>query len=289
MERLGKRGKISADSASVQYEKIRIAESVPAWQNINAPLPARIQGLLSLRIFDDAVGELVTAAKAGEALEAINYNLSVYYGKMGDHSKSRKYAWRLSRLPGMTNEDGAMQIQLHRMIYPIAFRDDVYSNSEKNDLDPLLVLAIMREESGYEPSAISWAGAHGLIQVMPSTARDIARSLKIKPFKSEMLLQPEINIKMGTWYLAGQIKRLGKHTSEILAKEKVSESERSYIAKMLAAGAYNAGESRIRRWVKKYGLKDIDEFVESIPIPETKRYIKKVFNSYEMYSSLYSE
>ncbi|MFC1715020.1 tetratricopeptide repeat protein [Candidatus Poribacteria bacterium] len=286
IEWLGERGKISGDAASVQYEKIAVDESVPAWQNINTPLPARIQGLVALRVFDDAVSELSMATKAGESLESIYYNLSVSYRKMGDFNKSRKYAWALSRLPGMKGEGGAMPSQLHRMIYPIAFKDDVFSNSEKNDLDPLLILAIMREESGYEPSAISWAGAHGLIQVMPSTGRDIARSLKIEPFRANMLLQPEINIRMGTWYLAGQMNRLGKHVSEILAKEKVPESERSYIVKMLAAGAYNGGESRIRRWVKKYGLKDIDEFVESIPIPETKRYIKKVFNSYEIYKAL---
>ena len=286
VERLDEQGKISEGAASVQYEKIKIDESVPAWQNINAPLPARVQDLLALRIFDDAVGELLIAAKADEALESIYYNLSMSYKKMGDFSRSRKYAWQLSRLPGMKNEDGAIPSQLHRMVYPIAFRDAVFSNSEKNDLDPLLVLAIMREESAYDPSAVSWAGAMGLIQVMPSTGRDIARDLKIEPFKAEMLLQPETNIRMGTWYLAGLINRLGENVSKALAERKLAESERSYIVKMLAAGAYNGGESRVRRWVKKYGIKDIDEFVESIPIPETKRYIKKVFNSYEIYKAL---
>ena len=94
---------------------------------------------------------------------------------------------------------------------------------------------------------------------------------------------------MGTWYLAGLANRLGKDVSEALAGEDVSESERSYIVKMMAVGAYNGGESRIRRWIKKSGLKDVDEFVENIPIQQTKQYIKKVINSYEVYKAIYSE
>ena len=104
-----------------------------------------------------------------------------------------------------------------------------------------------------------------------------------------MLLHPETNIKMGTWYLAGLANRLGEHVKETFDKENIPESERSYITQMLAAGAYNGGESRIRRWVKRYGVEDIDEFVESIPIQQTKRYIKKVCNSYEIYKALCDE
>lgn len=289
LEQLGKSGKISADGTLIQYKKLRIDESVPAWQNINTPLPGRIENLLALRVFDDAIGELLTAAKTGEARESIYYSLAVHYEKMGDFSNSWKYALRLSLLPHMKSADGAMPHQLHRMWYPIAFREAVFSNSEKNNLDPLLILAIMRAESGYEPSAISWAGAIGLIQIMPPTGGDIAQRLKVKPFRAEMLLQPELNIRFGTWYLASLIKSLDKHVSGILSAEKMSEAERSYIVKMLAAGAYNGGQTRIRRWIKRYGIKDMDEFVESIPIPETKRYIKKVFSSYEIYSSLYNE
>jgi len=289
LEQLGRWGKISADDALIQYKKLRIDESVPAWQNINTPLPMRIQSLLALRVFDDAVGELLTAAETGEAMESIYYNLAVYYEKMGDFNNSWRYARRLARLPGMEGADGAMPRQLHGMSYPMAFRETVFSNSGKNDLDPLLILAIMQAESAYDPSAVSWAGAMGLIQIMPSTARDIAQRLKLEPFRTEMLLQPEINIRFGTWYLASLIKSLDKHVSGILTGEKMSEYERSYIVKMLAAGAYNGGESRVRRWIKRYGLEDIDEFVESVPIPETKRYIKKVFSSYEIYSSLYNE
>jgi len=289
IQRLIRLGKVGEEAASIQHEKLKIDESAPAWQNINAPIPVRIQELLSLRIFDDATDELLMAAKKGEALESIYYNLSACYKKQGDHNNSWRYAWRLSRLPGMKSADGAMPRQLHRMLYPLAFRDAVFSNSEKNDLDPLLVMALMTEESKYDPSAVSWVGALGLIQIMPPTGREIAQRLKFETFDTKMLLHPETNIKMGTWYLAGLANRLGKHVKETFDKENMPESERSYITQMLAAGAYNGGESRIRRWVKRYGVEDIDEFVESIPIQQTRRYIKKVCNSYEVYNSLYNE
>ena len=288
-QRLIDQGKVSKTFANAQYRKLRIDDSVPAWQNVSAPLSARTQALLDLRMFDDGVGELLTAEETGEGLESVYRNLSSIHKKMGDLYTSRNYAWRLSRLPQMKSKDGAMPGQIYSMLYPLAFRDIIFSNSKENKLDPLLIMAIMTEESHYNPDAVSWVGAMGLIQIMPPTGAEIARKLKIKSYKTEMLLQPEINIKMGTWYLAGQTNRLGKYVKEALVKEKVSESDRSYIVSMLATGAYNGGESRIRRWVKKYGLKDIDEFVEDIPIRQTRQYIKKVFNSYEVYKALYSD
>ena len=287
IDSLIRQGKISEET--IQYEKLGVDDSVPSWQNINAPVPARIQKLADLRIFDDAVGELLTTEEAGEDLESVYYNLSMFYRKMGDFPSSWSYAWRLSKLPGINGEDGAMPLQLHRMLYPLAFMDIVYSNSKKNSVDPLLVMSIMKEESHYDPDAVSWVGALGLIQIMPATGREIAQNLKLKPYKTEMLLQPEINVRMGTWYFAGLADRLGKHVEAALTKENIPESERSYIVTMLAAGAYNGGESRVRRWVKEYGLKDIDEFVESIPIQQTRQYIKKVFNSYEVYKALHSD
>ena len=190
----------------------------------------------------------------------------------------------------MKGEDGAMTPQLHRMLYPLAYRDVVFSNAEKNKLDSLLMLALMLEESRYDPDAVSPAGAIGLTQIMPPTGKDIAKRLKIRPFATEMLLQPQLNIKMGTWYLGGLTSRFSDRLQKLLAGRNASQpesSEHSDIIKILALGSYNGGESRVRRWIGKYGLEDIDEFVENIPIPETKRYIKKVCDSYETYKLLW--
>ena len=278
------------------YERAKIDDSVPAWPNVNDPIPIRARELLDLRIFDDAAGELLIAVEAAIALESAYYNLSVCYEKMGDFSRSRRYAWRLSQLPGMKGEDGAMPRQLYRMSYPIPYRDAVFSNAQKNKLDPLLVLAVMLEESGYNPAAVSSAGARGLMQIMPPTGGDIAGRLKIRPFRTEMLFRPELNVQMGTWYLSNLAGRLSDHVQKLSTggivgqaslPVEASGSDHSDTVRILALGAYHGGESRVRRWVERYGIEDIDEFVESIPIYQTKRYVKKVCDSYEIYKSLY--
>ncbi|MBD3184221.1 transglycosylase SLT domain-containing protein, partial [Candidatus Poribacteria bacterium] len=157
--------------------------------------------------------------------------------------------------------------------------------------DPLLVLALMLEESRYDPDAVSYVGARGLTQIMPSTGREIAGRISINPFFTEMLFQPELNIKMGTWYLGSIARRFKKRVQDNLGNNHshITKSDRDYVAMMLAVGAYNGGESRVKRWMAKYGIQDIDEFVENIPIYETRRYIKKVFDSYEMYKAIYKD
>jgi TolA-binding protein len=286
MASLVRNGKISEVGLSSDYIRGKVDESVPAWISIHDPVSDRAQKLMDMRIYDDAARELTVAVETAVALESAYYNLGLCYNKMGDFNKVRAYGWRLSQLPGMKSERGEMPLQLYQMLYPIAYKDAVFSNSEKNDLSPLLVLALMLEESRYNPKAISWAGAYGLTQIMPSTGRDIARSLKIQPFNTEMLLQPELNIRMGAWYLGGLVRRFSERVDKILGGN-IPESESSYTATMLALGAYNGGETRVRRWIDQYGIEDIDEFVENIPISETKRYIKKVCDSYEVYKSLY--
>jgi soluble lytic murein transglycosylase len=286
IESLAKRGKIAEELASVQYQKVKIGDSDLVQQKIEAPLPIRAQELLDIRIFDDAAGELSIAARSSASLENIYYNLSVCYEKMGNFSDAWRYAWRLLQLSGVKVE-GRTPLQLQRMSYPIVYKDTVLSSSSENGIDHLLMLALMREESRYAPAAVSSAGARGLTQIMPPTGRDIASRLKIQPYNTEMLFQPELNIKMGTWYLGGLASRFNDRVSEALASD--NPSEYSDIVKILALGGYNAGESRVRRWVEEFGIEDIDEFVENIPFSETKRYIKKVCDSYEMYKFLYIE
>jgi len=136
----------------------------------------------------------------------------------------------------------------------------------QGEADPLLVAAVMREESSYDPDTISRTGAVGLMQVMPSTAEFIARASGMGHLTAEALLDPETNISLGAWYLAYLWRKTRGDPVETIA-------------------GYNAGLNSVLQWRKRYPLED-DEFIESIPFRETRNYTKKVLKSYQAFKML---
>lgn len=161
------------------------------------------------------------------------------------------------------DSSGAMAVS-----YPRWYGQYVEKYCEKFGVEPSLMYALIREESRFNPRGLSRAMAHGLTQIMPSTGRGIARNLGIRPYNTSMLFEPELNVKMGTYYLSQQLRSFkgDKH---------------------LALASYNGGSGNVRRWVRKNGASDIDEFVESIPYKETRGYVKKVLESYWQYKRIY--
>lgn len=154
--------------------------------------------------------------------------------------------------------------------YPLAFRDSVVERSQAADgLDPDLLQALMREESALDPRALSWAGALGLCQLMPATAAEVATKLRLKRPSKAQLLEADLNITLGGRYLADLLKR---------AKG----------IKQFALAGYNAGESSVSRWRKEHGDADLAEWVEQIPLQETRGYVKRVLRSYNTYKLLYA-
>ena len=148
-----------------------------------------------------------------------------------------------------------------RLVYPIDYYDEIkkYSNT------PELMLALMREESYFNPKATSSVGARGLMQLMPATASEIYGS-KINP---EDLYNPEFNIQLGNTYYT-----------------KLRNSLNGY--DISAVASYNGGIGSIKRWQTSITYNDTDEFVEQIPYAETKNYVKKVFRSYWNYLRIYT-
>lgn len=137
--------------------------------------------------------------------------------------------------------------------------------------EPALILGVIRQESAFDAKATSPAGALGLMQMLPSTARPIAKELKIKKFKDEQLLEPRTNILFGRTYLAKLVGRF----------------KGSYI---LAAAAYNAGPSRVQDWISTYGDPrqsgtDVVDWIESIPFDETRNYVQRVMENLQVYRS----
>ena len=135
-------------------------------------------------------------------------------------------------------------------------------------VEPDLLQALMREESALDPQALSWAGALGLTQLMPYTAKAVAQRLKIGKLTPARLLEPEINIRIGSAYL-GDLMRRFEGTFE------------------LALAGYNAGGGAVDRWRRDRPDLELDEWVEEIPIAETRGYVKRVLRSYNTYRLLY--
>jgi soluble lytic murein transglycosylase len=139
--------------------------------------------------------------------------------------------------------------------------------AQRAGLDPYLVAAVVREESSYYPRAVSRAGARGLMQLMPATARPMA-DLRGLAFEGGSLLDdPRVNLDMGASFLAGLLKEFGDPR--------------------VALAAYNAGPKRARDWWKARRTNDMEAWVEQIPYDETRQYVKRVTLSWEEYRRIY--
>lgn len=156
---------------------------------------------------------------------------------------------------------------LMRYIYPLKYADVIQKYSEEFGVDPYLIAAIIKVESGYKTNVISKKGACGLMQLMPDTAKWIAKNINMENFNIAMLTQPEINIKMGTWYFSSLLKEFDNDTT-------------------LALAAYNGGRGNVAQWIKSGFF--VDGNSDKIPFEETKGFIKKVKKAHKWYKRLYS-
>jgi len=157
--------------------------------------------------------------------------------------------------------------RLLELLYPASFAELIDDAALENGLDPCLLLAVIREESRFDPEALSRARAMGLMQIIAPTAKKLAKELDVPSFVIDDLYRPAVSIRFGAWYLRGLLEEFGRPE--------------------LALAAYNAGESRVREWLEKSGTDELDLFVESIPFQETRQYVKRVMGSYHVYQALW--
>ncbi|MFP4133188.1 MAG: transglycosylase SLT domain-containing protein [Halothece sp.] len=151
-------------------------------------------------------------------------------------------------------------------LFPFPYNDSILKWSEERELNPLLTISLIRQESRFEKDIGSVAGARGLMQIMPSTGEWVANQINLNDYS---LTAPDQNINLGTWYLAFTHRQNNNNS-------------------MLAIASYNAGPGNVANWIDRYGLEDEDEFVRKIPFPETKGYVKAVFSNYWNYLRLYN-
>jgi soluble lytic murein transglycosylase len=165
--------------------------------------------------------------------------------------------------------DGA-STRFWQMLFPLPWKDDVFRDAQSHNLDPYDVAALIRQESEFNPDAKSRANAYGLMQLLPSTGRMLGKQQGIAVTRPSMLLNPALNIELGTKYLRAQLDTWEGDWYRTLA-------------------AYNAGPGRVRQWTSGANVHEPLEFVENIPFDETREYVQAVLRNADMYKELYTK
>ncbi|MDD2851867.1 MAG: transglycosylase SLT domain-containing protein [Desulfuromonadaceae bacterium] len=219
----------------------------------------RLLGYLGL--FEEARSEMESLRKKNSEKNGQFPALARVYLEMRDYGsaislfmQNRPIPWEKGTLPQWTAG------------YPRAYTELVCQNAALNGLSEGLVFALIRAESGFAPAVKSGAGAIGLMQMMPATAKMTAREKG--DFDPQRLTVPEYNIRLGTKHLKDLMK---EHDGDVI----------------YMAAAYNAGTGAVERWKKRFKGMDKDEFIENIPYQETRDYVKKVYASAATYRQLY--
>lgn len=161
---------------------------------------------------------------------------------------------------------GLLWFALQRL-YPYPYRDLIQAAATRHQVDPDLVLALMRNESHFNPAAKSIQGALGLMQIMPETGAWIATQMELD-YEPELLLDPAINIEMGCWYLANLNREFAADPVVVLA-------------------AYNGGRANVREWLDTRTWTGERHTIDQIPFPETRIYVGRVLRDHQIYRRLY--
>jgi soluble lytic murein transglycosylase len=255
-------------SARVEGDEGRLEQGVvPAGTAALTPAAlARPEILLEAELREHALAELDRLFPRARGL-ADRLALAELYGDAGNDHRAQRlmmeaYEGALSRLP----TDDEAEVWWHA--WPLPWPDDVRElTSRFTGVEPALVYSVMREESGYSPTALSVAGARGLLQLMPDTATRLARQAGQPEPSAESLYDPRVNIDLGSRYLSQLLARFDGRISAAVA-------------------SYNAGPEAVSRWMAGNPLED-DEWVEAIPYDQTRAYTKRVLRSLNAYRVLY--
>jgi soluble lytic murein transglycosylase len=241
------------------------AEDAPAVMPL-PPNEAIVRTLLGLELYDQALDELHYAQKMWGDSPAIQATIAWIYSRRGElragiNVMKRAYPQYIAaggeKLPN----------ELLKVLFPVNYWPLIRRYSAEHQLDPFVIAALIAQESTFTADVKSAANAYGLMQLLPSTGRQYAKSLRLSRFSLSMLTTAETNIKMGTAYFADLVKQFG--------------------GAHFALATYNAGPSRVARWIAAKPGIDRDEFIDDIPFPETQNYVKRILGTAEDYRRLY--
>jgi soluble lytic murein transglycosylase len=266
-ERLSGRGvrvpprQLVVDAQAPPDEDVVLPTSAP-------PNEAVIRALLALDLYDQALDELRYAQKAWGDSAIIQATYGWIYNQRGDlragiNAMKRAYPQYLAA--------GGEQIPagLLRVRFPVSYWPQIQKYSAERGLNPYMMAALIAQESNFIADIKSRANAYGLMQLLPSTGRQYAKTLGLnRRFSVRMLTSADTNLRMGTAYFSDLVKQFG--------------------GEHFALATYNAGPSRVSKWIAERPGVERAEFIDDIPFPETQDYVKKILGQAEDYRRLYA-
>ena len=217
-------------------------------------------------LYDQAVRELQAAAADGGSGWALT-QIAHLYQEDGRYDRALQALKRaVPSYFAMDPDD--LPRPVWEALFPKPYWDDLKRHSASNQLDPFLVAALIRQESEFNATAVSHANAIGLMQLLPSTGKKMAREIHLKGYSVGMLAVPSTNLQLGTRYFHQLLDKFGGTVEFALA-------------------AYNAGTDRVDDWRAAGNFRDTQEFVESIPFTETREYVQAIIRNASVYRRLY--
>ena len=227
----------------------------------------KAQLLANAALYDFAVAEMQAASAGSPPWEA--KSVAEIYNEQGSYIHAIETLKRA--VPGyFAAEIPQIPRPVWETLFPRPFWEELKRDSAANRLDPHLVASLIRQESEFNPAAISPANAMGLMQLLPTIGKGMAKEMKIRHFSSDELLVADTNLRLGTRYFKHIVDHYDGQVEYALA-------------------AYNAGENRVNDWRKNGNFADVEEFVESIPFTETRDYVQAIMRNAVIYKLLYSK
>jgi soluble lytic murein transglycosylase-like protein len=249
----------------------RLATERPTWKDAAAAADLARAGAFELaapivaRLYDAIDPNVGGTADPSIQLSIAEWRAVFLFVR--DHYHVARFSWGAQKLAS-TPEDRRAAL---RFAYPTAHIDALYRHGQAYDVDPLLALGLMRQESVYRQWALSPTGAIGLMQIMPRTGARVAALMGDAHYATDILEDPSTNVRYGVYYLSRLMDRFDGVWP-------------------LAVASYNGGPHNVSAWLRPWGGSiPLDDFVEQIPYTETRDYVKKVTGYYLAYVDLYGQ
>ncbi len=255
----------------VEGPKAAAPQMFPDWEaelaKVDEPRFATVHELLEINLNRWAAREMKVLAAKHAANPGVQFMLADVYVRAGEPLKANGVLQRQFRT--FVRHGGAnIPRRFWEILFPLPYWETIRTEAQRRGLDPYLVASIIRQESAFEPSTVSNAGAVGLMQIMPEEAARIGSAAGLGEVTRESLFDPLTNIAVGAAEYSQKLAAMnGDH--------------------VLAIASYNAGEAAVSEWLQRMPIDDVDSFVEAIPYAETRLYVKTVTRNRHEYRRIY--